>query len=209
MENSAIILAGEFSKRSGLDKGLLMLADKPLILYVVDNVSTAIDEILVVVSSKSQEKDYANILKSKAKIIIDKNETQSPLVGALTGFESVHSEYSLLLPCDTPFVSAPIISLLLQLCVNKDAAIPRWVKGYLEPLQAAYHTKSALTAANMALEDNKMKMHSMIACLKKVRYVSTLVLKQMDPTLMTFFNVNTPEDLRKAEYMLLAARART
>jgi len=186
-----------------------MLADKPLILYVVDNVSTAVDEILVVVSSKSQEKVYANILKSKAKIVIDKNKTQSPLVGALTGFESVHSEYSLLLPCDTPFVSASIVSLLLELCVNKDAAIPRWVNGYLEPLQGAYHAKSAQSAANRVLEGNKMNMNSMIACLKKVRYVSTLVLKQMDPTLMTLFNVNTPEDLRKAEHMLLAARAKT
>jgi molybdopterin-guanine dinucleotide biosynthesis protein A len=208
LEKSAIVLAGGFSKRFGQDKGLLELLGKPLILHLLDKVSTMVNEILVVVSSSLQERAYAHFLKSKARIVVDKYEAQSPLVGALTGFESTRSEYSLLLPCDTPFVSSQIASLLLELCVNKDAVVPRWPNGYLEPLQAAYYTKSALTAASKALEDKKMNMYSMITHLKKVRYVSTLVLKQIDPKLMTFFNVNTPKDLGKAEYMLPAAHAK-
>lgn len=207
MEKSAVVLAGGFSKRFGQDKGLLELAGKPLILHILDKVSTVVDEVLVVVSSKSQEKAYTCSLKQKAKIVIDKYETQNPLVGALTGFEKAQGKYSLLLPCDTPFVSSQIASFLLELCVNKDAVIPRWPNGHIEPLQAVYYTKSALNVADKALEDKKQNMHSMIASLKKVRYVSTLVLKQIDPKLTTFFNINTPKDLRKAEHMLLDARA--
>lgn len=207
MEKSAVVLAGGFSKRFRQDKGLLKLADKPLILHILDNVSTVVNKVLVVVSSKGQEKAYTNFLKSKAKIVIDKYEIQNPLVGALTGFENAYGEYSLLLPCDTPFVSSQIASFLLELCVNKDAVIPRWPNGHIEPLQAVYHTKSVLNAAKKALEDKKLNMRSMIGYLKKVRYVSTLVLEQIDPKLMTFFNVNTPKDLRKAECMLLDACA--
>ena len=207
MEKSAVVLAGGFSKRFGQDKGLLKLTGKPLILHILDKVSTVVDEVLVVVSSKSQEKAYTCFLKQKAKIVIDKYETQNPLVGALTGFERAQGKYSLLLPCDTPFVSSQIASFLLELCVNKDAVIPRWPNGHIEPLQAVYYTKSALNVANKAVEDKKQNMHSMIASLKKVRYVSTLVLKQIDPKLTTFFNINTPKDLRKAEHMLLDARA--
>ena len=207
MEKSAVVLAGGFSKRFGQDKGLLKLAGKPLILHILDKVSTVVDEVLVVVSSKSQEKAYTCFLKQKAKIVIDKYETQNPLVGALTGFERAQGKYSLLLPCDTPFVSSQIASFLLELCVNKDAVIPRWPNGHIEPLQAVYYTKSALNVANKAVEDKKQNMHSMIASLKKVQYVSTLVLKQIDPKLTTFFNINTPKDLRKAEHMLLDARA--
>jgi len=207
LEKSAVVLAGGFSKRFGQDKGLLKLAGKPLILHILDKVSTVVDEVLVVVSSKSQEKAYTCFLKQKAKIVIDKYETQNPLVGALTGFERAQGKYSLLLPCDTPFVSSQIASFLLELCVNKDAVIPRWPNGHIEPLQAVYYTKSALNVANKAVEDKKQNMHSMIASLKKVQYVSTLVLKQIDPKLTTFFNINTPKDLRKAEHMLLDARA--
>ncbi len=206
MEKSAVVLAGGFSKRFGQDKGLLKLAGKPLILHILDKMSTVVDEVLVVVSSKSQEKAYTYFLKQKAKTVIDKYETQNPLVGALTGFEKAQGKYSLLLPCDAPFVSSQIASFLLELCVNKDAVIPRWPNGHIEPLQAVYYTKSALNVANKALENKKQNMHSMIDALKKVRYVSTLVLKQIDPKLTTFFNINTPKDLKKAEHMLLDAR---
>jgi len=203
LEKSAVVLAGGFSKRFGQDKGLLKLAGKPIILHILDKMSTVVDEVLVVVSSKSQEKAYTCFLKQKAKIVIDKYETQNPLVGALTGFEKAQGKYSLLLPCDTPFVSSQIASFLLELCVNKDAVIPRWPNGHIEPLQAVYYTKSALNVADKALEDKKQNMRSMIASLKKVLYVSTLVLKQIDPKLMTFFNINALKDLRKAEHMLL------
>jgi molybdopterin-guanine dinucleotide biosynthesis protein A len=207
LEKSAVVLAGGFSKRFGQDKGLLKLAGKPLILHILDKVSTVVDEFLVVVSSKSQEEKYTCFLKQNAKTVIDKYETKNPLVGALTGFEKAQGKYSLLLPCDTPFISSQIAAFLLELCVNKDAVIPRWPNGYIEPLQAVYYTKSALNVANKALEDKKQNMRSMIASLKKVRYVSTLVLKQIDPNLATFFNINTPKDLRKAEQMLLDAHA--
>jgi len=45
-------------------------------------------------------------------------------------------------------------------------------------------------------------LRSMVDKLRGVRYVSTLVLQQIDPELRTFFNINTPLDLKKAEFML-------
>jgi molybdopterin-guanine dinucleotide biosynthesis protein A len=201
LKKSAIVLAGGLSNRFGHDKGLLQLAGKPLILHVLDKISTIVDEVLIIVGSARQAKAYA-ILNLNAKIVIDKYEIRSPLVGAITGFENANGEYSLLLPCDTPFVSSRIASLLLEKCVNRNAVIPRWPNGYIEPLQAAYRTKSAITAANTALENKKLDMRSMIANLGKVTYTSTLTLKQVDPNLVTFFNINTPEKIRKAEAMI-------
>jgi molybdopterin-guanine dinucleotide biosynthesis protein A len=168
---------------------------------VIDRVSTVVDEKVVVVSSITLTENVPNLFKSKIRVVADRHEGQSPMVGALTGFESVEAEYSLLLPCDTPFVSADVAALLLDLCVNKGAAIPRWPNGYIEPLQAAYCTKSAVEAAKKALSEGKRDLSSMISHLRGVRYVSTLVLQQLDPKLLTFFNVNTPEVLRKAESM--------
>jgi len=42
----------------------------------------------------------------------------------------------------------------------------------------------------------------MIENLRGIRYVSTMVLDQMDPRLVSFFNVNTPQDLKKVEFFL-------
>jgi len=197
-----VILAGGFSKRFGQDKGSVRLAGKPLILYVVDVVSKLVDDIVVVANSKKQREAFADLFGRKAVVAVDKYEKRSPLVGALTGFEKVQGDYSLLLPCDTPFVSSQIASLLLDLCVNRNAAVPRWPNGYIEPLQAVYHTKSALAAAEKAVGQDRLELRSMIANLSKVRYVSTTVLRQVNPKLLTFFNVNTPEDLKKAESIL-------
>jgi molybdopterin-guanine dinucleotide biosynthesis protein A len=202
LKNSAVILAGGFSRRFGQDKGLIDLAGKPLVLHVIDKVSTVVDETVVVVSSSVQKEKLESLLGHKANVVVDKQEAQSPLVGALTGFENAEGVYSLLLPCDTPFISIQITQFLLDICANRGAVIPRWPSGYIEPLQAAYHTKLALTAAKKALEQGKLDLRSMIARLKGVRYVSTIVLRQMDPKLLTFFNVNTTYDLKKAESLL-------
>ena len=202
LQKSAVILAGGFSRRFGRDKGLVVLAGKPLILHVIDRVSKVADEVLVVVSSEEQKNKFETILEEKANLVIDKDDSQSPLVGAITGFESANAEYSLLLPCDTPLVSTQIVQFLLDMCTNRSAAIPRWPGGYIEPLQAVYRTESALTAAKTALKQGKMNMRSMIDNLRGVRYVSTMVLEQLEPELLTFFNVNTPQDLKKAESIL-------
>ena len=202
MQTSAIILAGGFSRRFGSDKGLVLLRDKPLIRHLIDKVSPVVDEILVIVSSKEQKKNFEPVVENNAKLVIDKDDTQSPLVGTITGFESANSEYSLLLPCDAPLVSTQIIQFLLDTCTNSHAVIPRWPSGYLEPLQAVYQTKSALTAAKTALKTGHLNMRSMIDNLKGVCYISTMVLEQLEPRLVSFFNVNTPQDLKKAEFFL-------
>lgn len=178
------------------------MAGKPLIVHVTDRISKLVDEIIVVVSSKSQKKNFEAVLKQKAITVIDKTESQSPLVGSMTGFENTQGIYSLLLPCDTPFVSAKIVQFLFDNSTNRNAIIARWPSGYIEPLQAVYRTKSALTAAKIALEKGYMNMRSMIENLTRVRYISTMVLEQIEPKMLTFFNINTPQDLEKAESLL-------
>lgn len=202
MQKSAVILAGGFSRRFGSDKGLVLFKNKPLVRHVIDKVSPIVDEILVVVSSEKQKNIFEAVVENSAKFVIDKDGSQSPLVGAMTGFEKTKSQYSILLPCDAPLVSSKILKFLLDIRNNKHAVIPRWPTGYIEPLQAVYHTTSALTAATEALNDGYLNMRSMIKNLKKVRYISTIVLKQIDPELVTFFNVNTPDDLKKANSLL-------
>ena len=204
LDKSAIILAGGFSSRFGQDKGLLQLANKPLIKHVLDAINNIVDEKIVVASSRVQAENYAKVVGSNINIIIDVDDAQSPLVGALTGFKEACGEYAILLPCDTPLVSGDVVSLLFEVCMNRNAVIPRWPNGYIEPLQAVYCTKPAYEAAKNALSEGKLNLQSMVDRLRSVRYVSTLVLQQLDPNLKTFFNINAPLDLKKAEMMLNA-----
>ena len=202
MESSAVILAGGFSTRFGQDKALLQLGTEPLILHVLNRVSSIVDEEIIVASTEKGRSQLQKVVAHKATVLVDEVKIQTPLVGAYTGFNHARNEYSLLLSCDTPFVNAEIMQFLLETCVNRTASIPRWPQGHIEPLQAAYRTKSALTAAKSALDEGKLNMNSMIEQMREVRYISTLVLKQLGPKLRTFLNVNTQADLRSADSLL-------
>ena len=202
MERSAIILAGGSSDRFGEHKAFVELTGKPLILHVLDKVQKLTDEVLIVISSGSQVESFSRLFGDKAKIVIDNGVACSPLVGASAGFENALGDYSVLVPCDTPFLSAKILSLLFDICGGVDSVIPRWPNGYVEPLHAVYWTGSATHAAKTALSNGAMDMRSMISFLRRVRYVSTFVLKEIDPDLNTFFNINTRLDLRRAEQIL-------
>ena len=203
MKKSVIILAGGSSSRLNSDKGTVELAGKPLLKYIVDAVEGLVDEIVVVASSKERADVYSKIVSSsKACFIVDDYDSNGPLVGALTGFKAANGEYSLLLPVDTPFVSREVLSLLFELCVGKAATVPRWTNNEIEPLHAVYRTKEALKAAEEAFAQSEKDMQAMVNRLRGVRYISTLVIEQLDPDLRTFFNVNTALDLKKASAMI-------
>lgn len=202
MQISGIILAGGFSSRFGQDKGLLLLGGKTLVRHVVDSMQRIVDEAIIVASSGTQAKKYEEAVGSGRKFVIDSTELHGPLPGALTGLEAASGEYSLLLPCDTPFASSNVLSLLTELCVNRNAAIPRWPNCHIEPLQAVYRTASAREAGEKALRNGQVNMQGMIDNLVRIRYVSTLVIERFDNGLGTFFNINNPLDLKRAETML-------
>jgi molybdopterin-guanine dinucleotide biosynthesis protein A len=199
---SAIVLAGGFSSRFGQDKGVLELANKPLLKQVVEAVIPVVDEIIVVTSSQERTAKYDKVMITNVQFVVDVCESKSPLIGALTGFGVARGKYSLLLPFDTPFVSREVVALLFELCLNRAAVIPRWPNGHIEPLHAVYQTELALEAAKSAVAEGKLNVRAMIEKLRGVRYVSTLVIQQLDPELRTFFNINTPADLKKATTMI-------
>ncbi|MCW3996073.1 MAG: molybdenum cofactor guanylyltransferase [Candidatus Bathyarchaeota archaeon] len=198
MDRSAIILASGISGGFSGDKGLLELAGKPLLRHVVDAVQGLAGEIFVVTSSKDCANSYAKIVPPNVQFIIDMQESKGPLTSALTGFEAVGGDYSLLLPFDSPFVSREVVSLLFELCVGKAAVIPRWTNMQIEPLHAVYHTKQAIKAAEVALSEGATDVEAMVEKLRGVRYISMMVIEQLDPDLRTFFSINTPLYLKKA-----------
>jgi len=206
LSKAVIILAGGLSKRFGQDKCIKKLGAKPLVLNVLDRVLNVADEQVIVVGSEAQLRALGHV--PQARIVLDKYMDHSPLVGALTGFEAVRAEHALLLPCDSAFVSPEISALLLDLCVGVNAVIPRWPDGKIEPLQAVYHVSVAADAARAALKEGKHDMLGMIGNLRRIRYISTFALQQYDEKLMTFLNINTVDDWRRAEALLRKSRFR-
>jgi molybdopterin-guanine dinucleotide biosynthesis protein A len=202
LNRSAIILAGGSSKGFTNYKGILELGGKPLLYFVIDAVEGLVEEVIVVTSTKEQADSYSKlVLSKKVRFAVDDSEFKGPLVGALKGFEAANGEYSALLRFDSPFISSEVLSLLLDCCLGKAAAVPRWTDREIEPLHAVYNTKLALQATKEALAEDGSDMRTMVERLGGVRYISTMVIEQLDPDFKTFFYINTPLDLRKAAVM--------
>jgi molybdopterin-guanine dinucleotide biosynthesis protein A len=202
MNRSAIILAGGSSRGFTSDKGILELGGKPLLNHVIDAVESLVEEVIVVTSSQEQADSYSKLVSSgKVKFQVDVCESKGPLCSALTGFEAANGEYSALLRFDSPFISTEVLSLLFDCGIGKAAAVPRWTDQEIEPLHSVYNTKQALQATKEALAEDGSDMQTIVEKLRGVRYISTMVIEQLDPDFKTFFYVNTPLDLRKAAVM--------
>jgi molybdopterin-guanine dinucleotide biosynthesis protein A len=201
MDRSAIVLAEDFSGRFGEDKGFLELEDKPLIRHVLDAVSSIVGEVILVTDSLERADKYAELLGSEVTPVVDKAEKKGYLTGVLAGFSRANGKYSLLLASDMPFVSSEVVELLFDLCYGKSAVIPRWPNQHTELLHAVYRTEVALEAARQAVTKGMLDMDAFAEAMHGVRYVSTLVVQELDPELKTLFRVNTPVDLKKAAIM--------
>ncbi|MHA1606952.1 MAG: molybdenum cofactor guanylyltransferase [Candidatus Freyarchaeota archaeon] len=199
---SVAVLSGGASSRMGGEKGLVALAGKPMVAYVVEACRRLSEEVLVVVDPE-KVREYEKVLPSHVAVVPDETAAfKSPLVGVYTALSSCSGKYLMVLPCDAPLAKVAVLSFLKELAHGWDAVIPRWPNGFIEPLIAVYSVKRSLNASREALRRGRRDMRGLIEQLKPL-YVSTLTLQALDPELETFFNVNTPKDLRVAEEKLI------
>ena len=197
LERSAIILAGGMSKEFDGDKAVLELEGKPLLSYVVEAVQDIAEEVIVVTDSKDIADAYEKVVPS-AKFVVNEDPSGCLLSEVIAGFEAAQGEYSLVLPSGSPFVSHELVSLLFECCIGKAAVVPRWTNQEIEPLHAVYNTKMALEAAKALLAEGECDMAAVVERLRGVRYLSTMVIEQLDPDFRSFFTVTTPVALKKA-----------
>jgi molybdopterin-guanine dinucleotide biosynthesis protein A len=202
-ERGAIILAGGLSSRFGSNKALQTLGGKPLICHMIERVSSVADEVVVVLGRGESGTKYDAALPPHVRVVNDDREGKNPIVGMVAGLGAIESAYAVILACDAPFVSSEVIELLFQRALKADAAIPRWNLQRIEPLQAVYCRVSTLRAALETVIPPDLSIEDMIAKLERVVYVSVEdEIAAIDRDLITFFNINTREDLATAESMI-------
>jgi molybdopterin-guanine dinucleotide biosynthesis protein A len=198
-ELAVAVLAGGDSTRFGTDKALVMFQGKPLITRMTGLASLLSRRVLVVLAEEEQRAAVTDLVGA-AQIVVDPDDTPAcALRGAVTAFEHAEAEYTLLLPVDTPLVSLEMMRALASLVDGHGAVIPSWPNGFVEPLHGVYKTERAYARGLEATDLGKLRMQDLLDALTNVLYVTTGVLKQFDPDLDSFKNMNTPEDLRQIE----------
>ena len=86
---------------------------------------------VIVVGNGGQE------VKGKFQFVQDEMDDVGPLGGILTGLQNASNELNLILPCDTPFVNATLLQLMLSKESGQKVVLPN-VNGKLHPTVGVY-----------------------------------------------------------------------
>jgi molybdopterin-guanine dinucleotide biosynthesis protein A len=195
-EIGVAILAGGSSKRFGSQKALVKFRGKPMILHVLEKAREISSNVRVVVSDESLIEGIAALIGDVA-INVDPDESVScALTGALTAFEYADTKYTQLLPVDAPLINVQVMRLMGSMAPGHGAVVPSWPSGYIEPLHSIYHSEHAYALGLEVMDQGLHRMSDMLRRLRNVLYVSTEALKQLDPKLETFTNINSLQDLK-------------
>lgn len=179
----------------GKDKGSMVIDGKPMLLHVLDEIKDVAEEIILVLRDEEQIKKYKGILNDKinsVKVVIDEIKDQGPLVGIWGGLSVIRSDYALVLPCDSPFISKVFVLKMFELAKKDDfdAIVPIWDDGHVEPLHSIYKKSSVFVIEDL-VKVGKMNVKSLIDCLD-VRYVD---VEDLDITTRSFRNINRVIDI--------------
>ncbi len=179
---SAVILAGGQARRmGGQDKGLITIADEPMIAHVLRAIQSQVSAIAI--NANRHAEAYASF---GHPVIADQlADFQGPLAGMAAGLEWCPSDYLLTLPCDGPLLPDDLVMRLQGALSDADVAVAH-DGTRLQPVYALIH-KRCLPSLQAFLAEGGRKIDRWYACLDQRS-------ADLSDQQTLFVNVNTPED---------------
>lgn len=185
---TALILAGGDSRRMGQDKAELVLDGKTLLERVTATMQQLFPKVIVSVRQPRQGVALPQVC--------DGQDASGPLAGLIAGLAQADTPWVFAVACDMPFVTQSVVEHLAA-CRGPHQAVVPMVGGYPQPLAAFYATSTLATMrASLAAGDRSLR-----GALEKLQviYVSEAELRECDPQLRSFFDLDTPQDFQTAQ----------
>jgi len=205
----AAVLAGGQSRRMGTDKALLPLVagGAPMLGVVLERLSAVADDTIVVAD------DQARYAALGVRVVPDLTRQ----VGALGGIQaaiawSAH-EHCLVVACDMPFLSLPLLRRMADEPRDYDVLVPlipgesrQRDDGLVFQTLHAIYSKRCLPFIEKRIAEGRKQVVGFFGDVR-VRTLDVAEIARWDPDLWSFFNANTPEAmLVAAQVSALAER---
>lgn len=193
MAVSVAILAGGQSRRMGRDKGLVQLDGRPLVEHV-RRASMGVGQEVFLVTNRPEAYAFLGL-----RTVADQDPGRGSLEGLRSALSAGRSEHVLVVACDMPFVRPDLLEHLAAQAGTADAVVPRF-QGRLHPFLALY-SRGCLPAVERALGADELEVRAALGQLNCV-VVEESDLRVHEREGLSFYNVNTPEDLERAREIL-------
>ncbi|KGM44226.1 hypothetical protein JY97_02015 [Alkalispirochaeta odontotermitis] len=197
---TGVILSGGLSTRfNGQNKAFINVDGKRILDRLYTIFSELFKEIILVTN------DPLQFVGWDLMIVSDILPVSSSLTGIHTGLFYMQNQFAFFSACDTPFLKKELVEGLLEyIDRTTDIIMPETAVG-MEPLCAVY-SKRCLDTAEHHIKQNKLKIQRALSN-HRLKKIPETVLRSKDPELASFFNINTPEDLARAQEMAARGKA--
>jgi molybdopterin-guanine dinucleotide biosynthesis protein A len=190
VKTTGIILAGGKNLRMGQNKAFLEVQGERIIDRIKRIFTRLFEEVLLITNSP---RDYLDL---DLRIVTDLYRERGALGGIFTGLFHASFSHAFVTACDMPFLNKELISHLVRLSPGYDIVIPRTDDG-LQPLHAVYSQK-CLPFIEDLLSKGNLKILDFFHRVKK-KEVPAGEITSLDPSLSSFLNLNSPEDLARIQ----------
>ena len=188
---AGVILSGGLNTRmGGRNKALLTINGRTFLDRLMEAVSSCCRESLLVT------RDPEIYAGRDIRIVTDILTVRSALTGIHAGLVNMQADYGLFVGCDTPLVKTGVLrALTVAIEAGIDIIVPS-CGTYSQPLCAVY-AKRCAPFIQAQLKAGDMKIANLFArmTVKKIPYEDFL---HSDKRLVSFFNINTEDDLKRA-----------
>ncbi len=206
---SALILAGGKSRRMGRDKAFIEVDGEPMIARIIARLEPLSSDLIIVANDRDAYTPLG------IKIVGDVYPDMGSLGGIYSGLQAAREEHGLAVACDMPFLNLDLLRYLSSLADDYDVVIPRasstsgkrpHASGNgsrprlvlakdrdLHPLHAVY-SKRCLPAMQAHVLAGDLRVVSFFEEVR-MRVVEPAEVERFDPQHLSFFNLNTPDDL--------------
>jgi molybdopterin-guanine dinucleotide biosynthesis protein A len=169
---------------------------------IIERLACLCEEIILVTNKPESHGKEALSHDKQVKVVQDKVPHQGPLGGILAGLVASTSLHSLVVACDMPFLNVELLKYLMSMAGptggGVDVVIAESPEGP-EPLHAVY-SKNCISPIEKRLAEGDFRIISFFDEVK-VKRVGKDEVTKLDPHLLSFFNINTLEDLAYARKM--------
>ena len=156
---------------------------------------------MVVAARRGQELPE---LPAWTETVFDRTEGRGPLEGLAAALASLdgRAELAFVAGCDAPLLRPALVHRLFDLAEGYDVAVPH-LDGFDQPLTAVYRVR--LAAEFRAALDAGQRRIAAIFDRVATRRVTAAELRDADPLLESFVNINDPAAYRAVQERLAAS----
>jgi molybdopterin-guanine dinucleotide biosynthesis protein A len=191
------VLGGGAGKRLGyIRKSQIKIGGETIIQRQVRKLSSLFKGVLYITSPLEKEIE----LPSGVRRIFDIKPGEGPLIGLLTGLKSTSGEGVFLIGCDMPFIKEELVERILFYAQGGYEIVSPLSEKGPEPL-ASFYSKTVLPLVEEAYQRGERKLISLFSS-AKTYYLGKREVKSIDPDMISFFNINKPSDLEKAQELI-------